>query len=308
MAALHHDRVVSDLPAGFDELVPPSDPRATWELPARGRMPVTSGLEPLVSRILAPNASGMTLDGTNSYLVGQPGSGQAVLVDPGPDESEHLDRVTAALAARGARCVAILVTHHHWDHAAAALPWGAHFQAQVAAADPAVAGPGGRTLQPGEKLQLAGTTIEVVPTPGHCGDHLAFRIESGAVLVGDHVLGRGTSVVTYPEGDVMAYLESLRRVHDLGPSALYPGHGPELTENPMAVLDFYLAQRAFREWQILTLLSDAAQSIPALVEVIYADLARTLWPAAEQSTRATLAKLETQGRVHITGDTVWLVG
>ena len=118
-----------------------------------------------------------------------------------------------------------------------------------AAAD--VAGPGGRVLEPGERLALAGTTIGVVPTPGHTDDHLAFRLESGAVLVGDHVLGRGTSVVTHPEGDVLAYLESLRRVHDLGPSALYCGHGPELTEDPGAVLDFYLAHRAYREQQLL---------------------------------------------------------
>lgn len=299
---------VIDLPSGFSELLPPADPRASWELPAVGQMPVTLGLEALVTRILAPNPSGMTLDGTNTYLVGQPGSGQIVLVDPGPDDPAHLDRVTTALAARGARCVAILVTHHHWDHAEAALPWGRRFDAPVAAADPAIAGPGGQLLEGGEQLRLAGTTIGVLPTPGHCGDHLAFRIESGAVLVGDHVLGRGTSVVTYPEGDVLAYLESLRRVHDLGPSALYPGHGPELTEDPKAVLDFYLAHRAFREQQILTLLSGAAQSVPALVEVIYAAVARTLWPAAEQSTRATLVKLEAQGRVHVIDDKAWLVG
>lgn len=297
-----------DLPAAFGELVPPVDPRNAWELPARGQLPVTLALEPLVTRILAPNPSGMTLDGTNTYLVGEPSSDQAVLVDPGPDDPAHLGRVTAALAEREARCVAILVTHHHWDHAEAAMPWAAHFAVQVAAADPAVAGPGGQVLQPEQQLRLAGTTIGVVATPGHCADHLAFRVESGAVLVGDHVLGRGTSVVTHPEGDVLAYLESLRRVYDLGPSALYPGHGPELTEDPAAILDFYLAHRGFREQQILTLLSTAVQSVSTLVEVIYAAVPRALWPAAEQSTRAALAKLEVQGRVHVSADRVWLVG
>ena len=130
--------------------------------------------------------------------------------------------------------------------------------------------PGGRRRAPtwparaggcssaGERLALAGTTIGVVATPGHTADHLAFRLESGAVLVGDHVLGRGTSVVTHPEGDVVAYLESLRRVHDLGPSALYCGHGPELTEDPGAVLDFYLAHRAYREHQLLAALAAGA--------------------------------------------------
>ncbi len=294
-------------PVGFAELAAPTDPRTKWDVPAVGRLPTRVELEPLVTRVLAPNPSGMTLDGTNTYLVGAPGSGRAVLVDPGPDDPGHLDRVSAALGDRQARCVAILVTHHHADHAEAALPWGAHFAALVAAADPAVAGPGGRVLEPGEQLRLAGTTIDVVPTPGHCADHLAFRIESGAVLVGDHVLGRGTSVVTHPEGDLLAYLGSLRRVYDLGPAALYPGHGPELTEDPMAVLDFYLAHRAFREQQILTLLRTGANQVSALVEVIYAAVPRALWPAAEQSTRAALAKLLAQGRVVIEADTARLV-
>jgi glyoxylase-like metal-dependent hydrolase (beta-lactamase superfamily II) len=282
----------------------PTDPRATWDLPRPGGMVRTAELEPLVTRVLAPNPSGMTLDGTNTYVVGAPGSGQAVLVDPGPDDPEHLAAVEAALAGREARCVAVLVTHHHGDHAEAALPWGERFGAQVAAADAAVAGPRGRALEPGERLDLAGTAIGVVPTPGHTGDHLAFRLESGAVLVGDHVLGRGTSVVTHPEGDVVAYLASLRRVHDLGPSALYCGHGPELTEDPGAVLDFYLAHRAFREHQLLTALGGGPLTVDDLVAVVYAGVPRELWPAAAQSTRATLAKLSAEGRIESApGDT-----
>ncbi|MGY1713114.1 MBL fold metallo-hydrolase [Geodermatophilus sp. SYSU D01106] len=284
----------------------PADPRVTWDLPAPGAMPRTADLEPLVTRVLAPNASGMTLDGTNTYVVGAPGSGQAVLVDPGPDDPAHLAAVEEALAARDARCVAVLVTHHHGDHAEAALPWGDRFGAQVAAADAAVAGPRGRVLEPGERLALAGTAIGVVGTPGHTADHLAFRLESGAVLVGDHVLGRGTSVVTHPEGDVVAYLESLRRVHDLGPSALYCGHGPELTEDPGAVLDFYLAHRAFRESQLLAALVRGAGTVDALVADVYAEVPRALWPAAAQSTRATLAKLDAEGHVVVDGDRVRL--
>jgi glyoxylase-like metal-dependent hydrolase (beta-lactamase superfamily II) len=275
----------------------PADPRATWALPAPGGMTRTVALEPLVTRVLAPNPGSMSLDGTNTYLVGAPGSGRAVLVDPGPDDAAHLATVEAALAARDAECVAVLVTHHHVDHAEAALPWGAHFGAQVAAADPAVAGTRGRVLEPGERLELAGTSIGVVPTPGHTADHLAFRLESGAVLVGDHVLGRGTSVVTYPEGDVLAYLESLRRVHDLGPSALYCGHGPELTEDPGAVLDFYLAHRAYREQQLLGVLARGPATVDGLVATVYADYPQQVWPAAAQSTRATLDKLRTEGRV-----------
>ena len=282
----------------------PPDPRVTWDLPAFGAMPRTAELEPLVTRVLAPNPSGMTLDGTNTYLVGAPGSGQAVLVDPGPDDPGHLAAVEAALAARDARCVAVLVTHHHGDHAEAAQPWGERFDAQVAAARADVAGARGRVLEPGERLTLAGTALDVVPTPGHTGDHLAFRVESGAVLVGDHVLGRGTSVVTHPEGDVVAYLESLRRVHELGPSALYCGHGPELTEDPTAVLDFYLAHRAYREAQILDALTGGPCTVDQLVETLYAAYPREVWPAAAQSTRATLAKLLAEGRVEDDGAAV----
>ena len=277
----------------------PLDPRAGWGLPAPGALPRTAALEPLVTRVLAPNPSPMTLDGTNTYVVGAPGSGQAVLVDPGPEDAAHLAAVEAELAARDARCVAVLVTHHHGDHAEAARPWGGRFAAPVAAGSGAVAGPDGRVLAPGERLALAGTTIDVVATPGHTADHLAFRLESGAVLVGDHVLGRGTSVVSYPEGDVVAYLESLRRVHDLGPSALYCGHGPELTEDPGAVLEYYLAHRAFREQQLLAALDGGAGSVDDLVAVVYADVPRVVWPAAAQSTRATLAKLAADGRVSL---------
>ena len=275
----------------------PPDPRSAWALPAPGAMPRTARLEPLVTRVLAPNASGMTLDGTNTYLVGEPGSGTAVLVDPGPDDPAHWAAVREALRDLAARCVAVLVTHHHADHAEAALPWSVRLEAPVAAADRRVAGPDGRVLAPGERLRLAGTTLDVVPTPGHTADHLAFRLESGAVLVGDHVLGRGTSVVTHPAGDVVAYLESLRRVHALGPSALYCGHGPELTEDPTAVLDFYLAHRAYREAQLLEALADGPAGVDDLVARIYAAVPRTLWPAAAQSTRATLVKLAAEGRV-----------
>jgi glyoxylase-like metal-dependent hydrolase (beta-lactamase superfamily II) len=283
----------------------PVDPRGGSTLPAPGAMPPTARLEPLVSRVLAPNPSSMTLDGTNTYVVGEPGSGQAVLVDPGPDDAAHLARVEEILAERDARCVAVLVTHHHGDHAEAAMPWGARFGAPVAAADRQVTGAGGRVLEPGERLVLAGTAIDVVPTPGHTADHLAFRLESGAVLVGDHVLGRGTSVVAHPEGDLVAYLESLRRVHDLGPSALYCGHGPELTEDPSAVLNFYLAHRAFREQQVLAGLARGPASVDVLVSRIYADVPRALWGAAGQSTRAALAKLVGEERVLPDGDDVY---
>jgi glyoxylase-like metal-dependent hydrolase (beta-lactamase superfamily II) len=104
-------------------------------------------------------------------------------------------------------------------------------------------------------------------------------------------------VVTHPEGDVLAYLESLRRVHALGPSALYCGHGPELTEDPGAVLAFYLAHRAYREAQLVAALRAGAGTVDELVATVYADVPRAVWPAAAQSTRATLVKLLAEGVV-----------
>ena len=284
----------------------PVDPRESWGLPPLGALPPVADLEPLVTRVLAPNPSPMTLDGTNTHLVGEPGSGQAVVVDPGPDDAAHLAAVEAALAARDARVVAVLVTHHHGDHAAAARPWGRHFGVPVAAASPDVAGPSGRLLAAGERLHLAGTTLDVVPTPGHTADHLAFRLASGAVLVGDHVLGRGTSVVGHPEGRVLAHLESLRRVHDLGPSALYCGHGPELTVDPSAVLRYLLDHRAYRERQLLDLLAERPRTVAELVAAVYPGLAPAVLPAAAQSTRAGLVKLAEEERVRVEGDRVEL--
>jgi glyoxylase-like metal-dependent hydrolase (beta-lactamase superfamily II) len=238
----------------------------------------------------------MTLDGTNTYVVGAPGSGQAVLVDPGrttprtwPRSRRRWPPATPAASPSWSPTTTATTPRRRCRGAA-------RFGARWPPPEP-VAGPGGRVLEPGERLALAGTTIGVVPTPGHTGDHLAFRLESGAVLVGDHVLGRGTSVVTHPEGDVVAYLESLRRVHDLGPSALYCGHGPELTEDPAAVLDFYLAHRAYREQQLLEALAAGPRTVDELVDRLRRRPDRELWPAAAQSTRATLAKLRAEGRV-----------
>jgi glyoxylase-like metal-dependent hydrolase (beta-lactamase superfamily II) len=265
-------------------------------------MPRTARLDDLVTRVLAPNPSQMALDGTNTYLLGRPGSGAAALVDPGPPDPDHLARVEASLSTMDAECDVILVTHHHIDHAEAALPWAAELGATVAAGSAAVAGPAGRVLRDGETVTVGGLPIRTVATPGHCADHLAFRLETGAVLVGDHILGRGTSVVTYPEGDLLAYLDSLRRVHELGPAVLYPGHGPELRDDPTAVIDFYLAHRRFRERQIVSALRRGPAAPDALVAAIYAAVDRRLWPYAEQSTRAALRKLEVDGAVELAAD------
>ena len=284
----------------------PADPRATWRLPAFGQMPTVTRLDEVTTRVLAANPSPMTLDGTNTYVLHPVGSGVAAIVDPGPDDPAHLAAVESALRDQDTWPTAVLVTHHHVDHAAAAAAWADHFGARLHASTPGVAGEWGHVLSDGDHVDLPGLTVEAVATPGHCGDHLSFRLGTGALLSGDHVLGRGTSVVAHPDGDLTAYLDSLRRVLDLGPDVLYPGHGPELTEDPDAVVRYYLDHRAFRERQVLAVLGDGAATPREVVEVVYADVDEALWPAAEASTRAALDRLDAAGRIRFDGTTATL--
>jgi glyoxylase-like metal-dependent hydrolase (beta-lactamase superfamily II) len=272
-------------------------------------MDAVTDLDEVVTRVLAPNPSPMTLDGTNTYVIGMDGSGEAIVVDPGPDDAGHLDRVETVLAGKDAGVRAVVVTHHHLDHAEAAVAWAVRFGAPVLATDLDVARPAdappvhrGATLTDGHHLALSGVDVEVVATPGHTRDHLALRLETGALLTGDHVLGRGTSVVAHPDGDLEAYLGSLARVLELGSDVLYPGHGPALREDPDAVLRFYAAHRAYREQQLLAALEGRRATPRELVEDIYAEVDRRVWPAAEASTRATLALLERRGTIRIDAD------
>ena len=281
---------------------PPVDPRLAWDLPAPGTMTVVAPLDELTTRVLAPNPSPMTLDGTNTYIMAVPGSGTAIVVDPGPDDAHHLATVEDVLARIDATVGVVVVTHHHHDHAEAAHAWSRRFRAPVAAATIEVAGDGGRVVGDGDRISCGGLDLDVVPTPGHTADHLAFRAPNGVLLTGDHVLGRGTSVVAHPDGDLVAYLSSLRRVADLGPDALYPGHGPALTEDPGAVLAYYARHRDFRRAQVVQQLGQGPATPAELVRRIYAEVDRRLWPAAEASTRATLRLLVAEGRARWRGD------
>jgi glyoxylase-like metal-dependent hydrolase (beta-lactamase superfamily II) len=276
-------------------LVAPADPRVAWDLPDFGSMAPVERLDELTTRVLAPNPSSMTLDGTNTYVIAS--GGEAVVIDPGPTDDVHRESVEQVLADRDAACVAVVVTHHHHDHSKAASDWARRFGATLYATTPEVAGETGTVVGDGDVVSAGAVTVTAVATPGHCADHVAWRAPTGALLSGDHVLGRGTSVLAHPDGDLVAYLESLRVVLDLGPDALYPGHGPVLREDPTAVVRYYLDHRAFREEQVLALLAVKPRSSLGLVRRIYRDVPKLLWPAAELSTRATLEKLEAEGRI-----------
>jgi glyoxylase-like metal-dependent hydrolase (beta-lactamase superfamily II) len=243
-----------------------------------------------VVRVLAANPGIRELEGTNTWIVGDP---PALVIDPGPDDAAHLAEVARTAGAVGA----IALTHDHPDHAPGALPLAAMTGARVFAAKPAEGPAGGiERIRDGEQVSAGSVALAVVATPGHTPDHVAFSgARTGSLFTGDAVLGRGTSVIDPPEGDLAAYLRSLRRMRELGPRTIYPGHGPVVLR-ALAKLDEYLDHRAMREEQILTALGDASRSPEELVAEIYADYPADLRELAARSVLAHLLKLEVEGR------------
>ena len=257
-------------------------------------------LDEVTYRVLAPNPSPMTLEGTNTYLLGRPGAGELIVVDPGPDVDRHRHAIEATARAADAEIVAVVVTHHHADHAQAA-GWAEGWKVPLYAADPGLV-PRAERLVDGARLERAALVLQMVHTPGHSSDHLCLLVrDTGVVLAGDHVLGRGTSVVAWPDGDLTAYMGSLRRLATLQAIRLDPGHGPSL-DDPAATIARYLAHREERERQIIAELMAAGRldtdTTPgAIVKQVYADVDPALHPAAERSVRAHLEKLIADGMV-----------
>lgn len=260
------------------------------EHPAYGSLRPVTGT---ASVLLAENPSPMTLEGTNSWLLRAPGDRGCVVVDPGPDDERHLAR----LAEQGP-VELVLLTHGHPDHADGARQFGEMVGAPVRALDPALR-LGAEGLAGGDVVSAAGVDIRVLATPGHTADSLCFVVEHDepAVLTGDTVLGRGTTVVAHPEGRLGDYLESLRLLADLPPgTAVLPGHGPELPDAGTAARG-YLAHRQQRLEQVRDALRRLGPDATArdVVKAVYADVDRALWPAAELSVRAQLDYLREHG-------------
>jgi glyoxylase-like metal-dependent hydrolase (beta-lactamase superfamily II) len=241
---------------------------------------------PTVIRVLAPNPGPFTLEGTNTWIVG---SGPSVVIDPGPDDPNH----QGAVARQASGVQAILLTHHHPDHAPGSPRLSDMTGAPVLAFRP---GPGEERLRDGQVIEAGAVRIRAVHTPGHAQDHVVFLEEgSGALFTGDVVLGRGTSVIDPPEGDMALYVRSLSRMLGLAARVIYPGHGPNVW-SPAEKLREYLAHRRLREEQVLEGLADGPSTPPELVESIYQDAPRELHPAAARSVLAHLLKLEREGR------------
>jgi glyoxylase-like metal-dependent hydrolase (beta-lactamase superfamily II) len=240
--------------------------------------------------VLAPNPSPMTLDGTNTWMVAEPGSSAVVVVDPGPADEEHLRRVLDAARAGDRHVAQIVLTHGHLDHSAGAARFAELSGAPVGALDPRLR-LGTEGFGPGDVITAGGCDLRVVATPGHTADSLSLVLTAdGGLLTGDTVLGRGTTVIA-SDGSLGDYLRTLGELRSLADDAglrvLLPGHGPLLSD-PLGVLDYYIAHRQERLGQVRAALAAGARTPAEVVAIVYADVDKALWPAAEQSVRAQL--------------------
>lgn len=246
---------------------------------------------PLASVLLARNPSAMTLEGTNSWVLRAPDVEECVVVDPGEEDDEHLERV----AGQGPVAL-VLLTHRHHDHAGGAARFAELTGAPVRALDRSLV-LGSEALGDGDVVAAAGVELTVVATPGHTSDSLSFLLSGPdapqAVLTGDTILGRGTTVIAHPDGTLGPYLDSLHRLADLAPgTAVLPGHGPELPDAP-TVARAYLAHREQRLGQVRDAVGALGPDASArqVVETVYADVDESLWPAADLSVLAQLEYL-----------------
>lgn len=261
-------------------------------------------LEPLVTRVLAPNGSAYTFTGTQTYLVG---TTDLAVIDPGPDDPAHLAALHRAIAGRPVS--AILVTHHHRDHSPATRPLAATTGAPIVGARPFDADEAAgdvafdrdyrpdRVLTDGEAVAGEGWTLRAIATPGHTSNHLAFALsETDALFSGDHVMGWATTIVSPPDGDMAAYMASLERLLARKDRIYYPGHGGAV-ETPHRLVRGMLGHRKSREGQILRLLGEGPSAVSAMVARMYAGLDHRLLPAAERSVLAHLIDLRNRGLV-----------
>ena len=240
-----------------------------------------------VRRVVAPNPGPYTGPGTNTWLVD---AGTAtVVIDPGPDDDKHLDAIQRTL--KGSPVAIVLVTHAHPDHLPLAERLAATHRAPVRRFP---------ELADGDVVRAGNLNVTALYTPGHSADHLAFWLANDrALFTGDLVLGRGSSMVTYPEGDVAAYIRSLDRLIALRPAVLFPGHWDPV-EDAVPKLEEYRAHRLDREAQLRAELSRGGGTARELTERVYGpDLAEELRHAAEMTLRAHLRKLVDEGRVRV---------
>jgi glyoxylase-like metal-dependent hydrolase (beta-lactamase superfamily II) len=244
-------------------------------------------LPPWCTLVRADNPGPMTLDGTNTYVLRAAGANSGIVVDPGPLDAKHLSSV----AGHGP-VELILLTHGHPDHSEGAFVLREMTGAPIAAVDPAFVVNAPRLTGSALFDDVAGLTVRVLLTPGHTSDSVCFLVEHDdpAVLTGDTVLGRGSTVVAHPDGQLGPYLDSLSRLQQLGPITLLPGHGPVRGDAGSMARD-YLVHRTERLEQVRAALAAGVRRPEDIVSRVYADVEQALWPAAERSVRAQLEYL-----------------
>ena len=278
-------------------------------------------VSPLVRRVIAINPSKYTYLGTGTYIVGH---GDVAVIDPGPILDEHREALVAALD--GARVRAILVTHCHSDHSplaawlreetgAPTIAFGPHGSVEVDPdMDPEInaAIEDGVTLEEttdtdfdpdvrvgdGEVAAMGvGWTMRAVHTPGHTSNHMCYALdEEHALFTGDHVMGWSTTVVSPPDGDMRAYIDSLRKVMARDDATLWPTHGAPVT-SPQPFLQAFLEHRLQREAQVMAAVRSGVTDIEAMVKSMYADVREELHRAAARSVLSHLMKLVDDGAV-----------
>ena len=270
-------------------------------------------LEPLVTRVLADNPSPFTHTGTQTHLVG---TADLAVIDPGPDDPNHIDALIRAIAGRPV--TAIVITHTHRDHSPGAAPLKARTGAPIVGCAPlALEDLGPRAdasfdahyapdavMAEGDSVSGSGWTLTAIATPGHTSNHLAFALpETTALFTGDHVMGWSTTIVSPPDGDMAAYMDSLTKLQGRDDRIYYPAHGDPVV-NPQRLVRGLIGHRKQREGQILRLLDAEPRTIPAMVEKMYVGIDPRLFPAAERSVLAHLYELRDRHIVAERGD-VW---
>jgi len=265
-------------------------------------------LSPLIQRVIANNPGPFTYTGTGVYIIGEK---NVAVIDPGPDMPEHRTALDEAL--KGRKITHVLMTHHHIDHSPLAIPLARDHNCQVYGYGVQTRPPEGGevrleagddlTFKPdveirdGDVIEGEGWTIDAIHTPGHTSNHMCYSLrEENTLFSGDHIMGWSTSVVSPPDGHMGDYLDSLKRVKARGFDRIWPTHGPCI-EAVDEFIGAYIDHRLTREAQIMSAISDGESIIMKIVEKLYTDIDKRLYPAAAHSVLSHLIHMRETGRV-----------
>ena len=274
---------------------------------------VVETMTPMIRRIVARNPSPFTFHGTGTYIVGQD---SVAIIDPGPALPAHIDAMLAAV--RAETVTHLLITHTHRDHSPAChavkaatgalcYGFGPHGVGRVLRGETVEEGADVEftpdvEIRNGDIIEGCGWSIACLHTPGHTSNHMCYHLrEENVLFTGDHVMGWSTTIISPPDGDMAAYLESLRYLLRREDACYWPTHGPAI-EHPKRLVSGLLDHRQQRQQQILEALNCGVRRIDKLVPRIYAELPKSMYPAAARSVLATMILLTERGSVMVDGD------